>query len=386
MLDAGDANVHLDRLVHQNQHTTDEVRVMVPLSIDQSVIKPGRSDHRLKKWLAELALACVVAIAISASGEAQTRPARVETQVQKPARSATIPQPEVPAPEVVNAETAKKQPADPLDGPPFVTARTWAIADGRTGAILWGHDEAKPVDIASTTKIMTAFVILRLAAKEPNVLDETVMFSNRADQTIGSTSSVAEGERLPVRELLYGLLLPSGNDAAVAFAEHFGGRLKPAADASAGTDPLPRFIAEMNRVAGELVLRETHFANPNGLPAPGHQSSARDLAKLTRHALALPAFASYVSTRKHGYTLSNAKGQRRNIVWTNTNRLLDTEGYDGVKTGTTRAAGECLVASGHRNGDHVIVVILGASSTEARYTDARNLFRYAWLMRGQRPN
>jgi serine-type D-Ala-D-Ala carboxypeptidase (penicillin-binding protein 5/6) len=99
----------------------------------------------------------------------------------------------------------------------------------------------------------------------------------------------------------------------------------------------------------------------------------------------LPAFASYVSTRKHGYTLSNAKGQQRNIVWTNTNRLLDTEGYDGVKTGTTRAAGECLVASGRRNGDHMIVVILGASSNEARYADARNLFRYAWLMRGRRP-
>jgi serine-type D-Ala-D-Ala carboxypeptidase (penicillin-binding protein 5/6) len=318
----------------------------------------------------------VVSITLVASGEAQA---------QRTARKETTQQAAIPAPAAVSAEVQPKRPADRLDGPPFVTARTWAVADGRTGQVLWGHDEAKPVDIASTTKIMTAFVVLRLAAKEPNVLDETVTFSNRADQTIGSTSSVAEGERLPVRELLYGLLLPSGNDAAVAFAEHFGARLKPAADASAGADPLPRFIAEMNRVAGELGLRETHFANPNGLPAPGHQSSARDLAKLTHHALALPAFASYVSTRKHGYTLSNAKGQRRDVVWTNTNRLLDTEGYDGVKTGTTRAAGECLVASGHRDGDHVIVVVLGASSTDARYADARNLFRYAWLMRGRRP-
>jgi D-alanyl-D-alanine carboxypeptidase (penicillin-binding protein 5/6) len=316
----------------------------------------------------------VVSIALVASGEAQA---------QRTARKETTQQAAIPAPAAVSAEVLPKRPANPLDGPPFVTARTWAIADGQTGQVLWGHDEAKPVDIASTTKIMTAFVILRLAAKEPNVLDETVTFSNRADQTIGSTSSVAEGERLPVRELLYGLLLPSGNDAAVAFAEHIGGHLKPA-DASAGVDPLPRFVAEMNRVAGELGLRETHFVNPNGLPAPGHQSSARDLAKLTHHALALPAFASYVSTRKHGYVLSNGKGQRRSVIWTNTNRLLDTEGYDGVKTGTTRAAGECLVASGHRNGDHVIVVILGASSTEARYADARNLFRYAWLMRGQR--
>ena len=268
-----------------------------------------------------------------------------------------------------------KQPADPLDGRPFVTARTWAIADGKTGEILWGHDEAKPVDIASTTKIATALVIARLAAKHPEVLNETVTFSARADQTTGSTSGVRTGERLPVRELLYGLLLPSGNDAAVAFGEHFGGRLKPASDSPNEADPLPRFIAEMNRLADELGLRETHFINPNGLPAPGHYSSARDLAKLARIALAEPIFAQTVSTPKHGCMLVDAKGQRRNVLWTNTNRLLDTEGYDGVKTGTTRAAGECLVASGRRGGDHLIVVILGASSTEARYADARNLFR-----------
>ncbi len=349
------------------------------------VSSPGISDHRRVTGLAALALLAVVTFALVSSGEAQTRPALGEAQSQKAARKEPTQQPEFPAPDVVNAEIPKKLPADPLVGPPFVTARAWAIADGRSGEVLWGHDEAKPVDIASTTKIMTALVILRLAAKEPGVLDETVTFSKRADQTIGSTSGVQEGERLPVRELLYGLLLPSGNDAAVALAEHFGGRLKPAADASTSADPLPRFIAEMNRVAGLFGLCETHFINPNGLPAPGHRSSARDLAKLTHHALALPTFAKYVSTLKRGCTLLGPNGHRRNAVWTNTNRLLDTEGYDGVKTGTTRAAGECLVASGRRGDDHVIVVILGASSTEARYVDARNLFRYAWLMRGRQP-
>jgi serine-type D-Ala-D-Ala carboxypeptidase (penicillin-binding protein 5/6) len=324
-------------------------------------------------------------VGMSMTGEAAAqRPFQTKAQIEKAAGKETNPQHEVPAPEVVNAEVPKKRPADPLDGPPFVTAKTWAIADGHTGAVVWGHDETKRVDIASTTKIMTAFVVLRLAAKEPAVLDETVTFSRRADTTTGSTSGIEEGEQLPARELLYGLLLPSGNDAAVAFAEHFGGRMKSLADSSAATDPLPRFIAEMNRAADELGLRETHFVNPNGLPAPGHQSSARDLAKLAHHALALPTFAKYVSTMKHGATVHGPNGRKRNVVWTNTNRLLDTEGYDGVKTGTTRAAGECLVASGRRNGDHVIVVILGASSTDARYADARNLFRYAWLMRSKR--
>jgi serine-type D-Ala-D-Ala carboxypeptidase (penicillin-binding protein 5/6) len=386
MLDAGDADVLLDRVAPQNYYTTDEVPAMVQMSVDEGVNNPGMSFDRFVIRLAALALPAIVTFSLVASGAAQTQPARGETQSQKIARKAITQQPEVPAPEVVNAEVARKQPADRLDGPPFVTARTWAIADGRTGAILWGHDEAKPVDIASTTKIMTAYVVLRLAASEPAVLDEMVTFSKRADGTIGSSSEVEEGEQLPVRELLYGLLLPSGNDAAVAFAEHFGGRMKTAADEHSSSDPLPRFIAEMNRTAAELGLRETHFVNPNGLPAPGHQSSARDLAKLTQHALELPTFARYVSTVKHGATLQGPSGRKRNVLWTNTNRLLDTEGYDGVKTGTTRAAGECLVASGRRNGDHVIVVILGASSTEARYADARNLFRYAWLMRGQRPD
>jgi serine-type D-Ala-D-Ala carboxypeptidase (penicillin-binding protein 5/6) len=341
----------------------------------------GQIGCRRAPWL--FVVATVVVFPLHTGETVAQEPA---AQTKKAARKASDPEPRVPAPEVVNAEVPKKRPADPLSGPPFVTAKTWAIADGRTGKVLWGHDETKQVDIASTTKIMTAYVVLRLAASEPAVLDEMVTFSKRADGTIGSSSEVEEGEQLPVRELLYGLLLPSGNDAAVAFAEHFGGRMKPAAGEHASSDPLPRFIAEMNRTAAELGLRETHFVNPNGLPAPGHQSSARDLAKLAHHALALPTFARYVSTVKHGATLQGPSGRKRNVLWTNTNRLLDTEGYDGVKTGTTRAAGECLVASGRRNGDHLIVVILGASSTEARYADARNLFRYAWLMRGQRPD
>ena len=169
-----------------------------------------------------------------------------------------------------------------------------------------------------------------------------------------------------MRESLYGLLLPSGNDAAVAIAEHFGGRFNPADNKRGETDPFLRFIAEMNRIAVELRLKETHFANPNGLPADGHHSSARDLARLTHHALALPAFAAYVSTRRHASSVVDAQGSRRDVVWNNTNRLLDTEGYVGVKTGTTRAAGECLVANGRRGGDHLIVVVLA----QARPTPA----------------
>ena len=96
----------------------------------------------------------------------------------------------------------------------------------------------------------------------------------------------------------------------------------------------------------------------------------------------MPDFARVVATPRHGCTLVDGEGRARNVVWTNTNRLLEIEGYDGVKTGTTTAAGACLVASGRRGDDHLIVVVLGAGSSDARYADARNLFRWGWLRRG----
>jgi serine-type D-Ala-D-Ala carboxypeptidase (penicillin-binding protein 5/6) len=288
--------------------------------------------------------------------------------------------PEPPAPEVVNAGKPEKKPADPIDGPPFVTVKAWAVVDGKNGELLGGHDESKALDMASTTKIMTALVVLR-TAKDTDGLDEMVTFTERADKTTGSTSGIRAGERLPVRELMYGLLLPSGNDASVALAEHFGSRLGPPAEGQEKDDSLDRFIAEMNRVAGELGLRETHFANTHGLTAAKHHTSARDLAKLARVALGEPVFAACVATSRRGCTVVDKDGKRRNVVWSNTNRLLGTEGDDGVKTGSTGAAGLCLVASGRRGADRLIVVVLGSGSAEARDADVRNLFRWGWLKR-----
>ncbi|MGE3822354.1 MAG: peptidoglycan-binding protein [Isosphaeraceae bacterium] len=288
------------------------------------------------------------------------------------------PGPEPPPPDEVNRRPIQKQPPDAIDGPPFVTSKAWAIANGKTGEILWGDDADQPLDMASTTKIMTAMVTLRVAREKPELLDDWVTFSERADKTTGSTSGVRAGERLPLRELLYGLLLPSGNDASVALGEHVGQVLGPGADG----DPLVRFVAEMNTEARALGLRESHFANTHGLTAPDHKTSARDLATLARKALEDPIFAEVVATPIRGSTLTDADGHRRNVVWKNTNRLLNVEGYDGVKTGTTSAAGNCLVASGRRGDDHLIVVVLGSASTDGRYADARNLFRWAWRRRG----
>ena len=275
------------------------------------------------------------------------------------------------------------QPRDPLVGPPFVACRAWAVAEAQSGKILWESHASDVFDTASTTKIMTAFVVLTLAAEKPKVLDEQVVFSDRADKTAGSSSGIRAGERIAVRELLYGLLLPSGNDAAIALAEHFGPRFDPP-QKGGSSDPVARFVAEMNRTAAKLKLAETRYQNPNGLPEKGHASSARDLVRLTAAARQLRLFAQYASSRQHAAAVTARDGSQRSVVWKTTNRLLAITGYTGVKTGYTKAAGSCLVSTGERGRDNLIVVVLGAPSAAAAVADSRNLYRWAWRERGQK--
>ncbi len=222
---------------------------------------------------------------------------------------------------------------------------------------------------------MTAYVILKHAREHPDVLQETITFSQRADKTVGSTSGVATGESLTVNQLMYGLMLPSGNDASVALAEHFGERLNPDSEHS---DPLPRFVEAMNAAARQLGMQATHFENPHGLTAMKHKASAQDLVKLTHAAWQLPKLRKYVGTTQFGCKVTGKSGYSRNVMWKNSNRLLAIEGYQGVKTGTTTAAGACLISRGSHGDRQLTVVILGASGSDARYADARNLYRWAW--------
>jgi D-alanyl-D-alanine carboxypeptidase (penicillin-binding protein 5/6) len=284
-----------------------------------------------------------------------------------------------PEPELVNAEKTEKTPLESLSGPPFVTCKAWAVIDGKSGEFLAGDHQDEKRDPASTTKMMTAYLVALLAEKDPKVLEEIVTFSERADNTSGSTSDIKAGETLPVGEMLYGLMLPSGNDASVAFAEHFGDRL--ATDSEKEDESLTsydKFINAMNRKAAELGMKDTHFDNPHGLPSESHKTTARDLAKLAFVAYQVPEFRKVVSTPQHGYTVDSVTGYKRNVLWKNTNQLLRTEGYDGIKTGTTGAAGACIVSTGQRNGRRLIVAVLGSTSTESRYADTRNLYRWAW--------
>lgn len=276
----------------------------------------------------------------------------------------TLAGPEAPPPAAPAA-------ADDPAGPPAVTCAAWAIADGASGDVLAAFEPDARRSPASIVKVMTALLVLEHAAGRPDGLAEMVVVSDRAGTETGSTAGLRPGDTAPVGELLYGLLLPSGNDAAVALAEHVGGRLE-------GADPLDAFVAAMNRRAAALGLAHTRYANPHGKTAPGAGSTAGDTARLVATALRSETFRDVVATRQRAATLANAAGYRREVVWRNTNRLLGIDGYAGVKTGTTQAAGCCLAALGSRGGREIIVVVLGATSTDARYTDARNLFHHAW--------
>ena len=215
-----------------------------------------------------------------------------------------------------------------------VSAEKAILLDGTTGRIFFEKNIDEQSLIASTTKIMTALVI----CEQCNVLDR-MRIPREAVGIEGSSMYLQEGEVLTIQELLYGLMLHSGNDAAVALAIYCGGTVEG-------------FVELMNDKAHTLGLSGTHFANPNGLDAPGHYATARDLAVLAAHAMENPIFSQTVSTK------SVKIGQR---YLTNHNKLLwRVEGADGVKTGYTRAAGRILVSSASRSGRRLICVTINA--------------------------
>ncbi len=213
-----------------------------------------------------------------------------------------------------------------------VSAQKAILMDGNTGRILYEKDAYSRSLIASTTKIMTALVV----CEQSNVLDR-VRIPKEAVGIEGSSMYLKEGEILTVQELLYGLMLHSGNDAAVALAIYCGGTVEG-------------FVQLMNDKAHRLGLKCTHFENPNGLDSPGHYSTAYDLAVLTAYAMKNPIFAQTVGTK-------NVRAGNRSLH--NHNKLLwQVDGADGVKTGYTIAAGRILVSSAVRQGRRLICVTI----------------------------
>lgn len=228
--------------------------------------------------------------------------------------------------------------------------------DAQTGQIYLAKNPFWQMHPASLTKIMTA--IIALEAGDPR---SVVTVSERAAYTSdGSILDLHPGERIRLSELVRAALIMSANDATVAIAEHV-----------AGNHDL--FVQWMNLKAQLLGARRTHFVNTNGYTHPNHYSTAYDLALITRYALRNPTFAAVVRTRE---ATVSWEGKRREVI-SNTNKLLysDFEGIDGVKTGTTAAAGQCLIASASRSGRRLIAVVLNSG---ARYRDAMALLGYGF--------
>jgi len=278
----------------------------------------------------------------------------------------------IPTPEPL----AELLPSD-ANGTPIVSCKAWAVADARTGRILAGDRQDVPLDIASTTKMMTALLIAKEIQNDPSVLEESIAFSQRADQTIGSSATVRAGESIRLKDALYGLMLPSGNDASVALAEWYGLR-KGAAERK--LDPLKLFIDAMNEQATELKMNQSTFRNTHGLTHPEHKSSCADLITLARELMKFPLVMEIVQTRQYSCTVKGQEGYTRRLSWTNTNQLLDRQGYLGFKTGTTDAAGACLVSLSRMEDNETIAVVLGSSGSAARYSDSRNLHRWSWTL------
>jgi serine-type D-Ala-D-Ala carboxypeptidase (penicillin-binding protein 5/6) len=237
---------------------------------------------------------------------------------------------------------------------PQVEARAWTLIDARSGDVLASHGAAGRLPIASTTKLMTAYVALQELP-----LDEIVRAAPYEAIYGESLLELRPGQRVSVRDLLYGLLLRSGNDSAHDLA-------------IAAADSQARFVREMNRRAAALGLADTHYSNPIGLDQRGNFSSARDLATLTRRLQRIPAFARIVAARTA--VLRSLRPPRR---IENSNDLLWMVPWaTGVKTGHTFDADYVLVASGRRNGVDLISVVLGAPSEEARYRASLELLEY----------
>ncbi len=240
------------------------------------------------------------------------------------------------------------------------------LANATTGQVYLAVNAEKPMAMASTTKIMTALVALSYGK-----LDQPIKIG--ADATaqnngVNSVANLRQGDTLGLGDLLYALLLPSGDDAAVAIADGVAGSQE-------------HFVALMNLEATVLGLsKTTHYVNVHGLDADGHYTTARDLATLTASAMTFKAFHDAVGTTK--YTLGATAAHGR-YTWTTTNELLPGEinqynGAIGVKTGHTGNAGYCLVFSASRPEGRLVGVILGEPTAEGRFTDAKLLLTWGF--------
>ncbi len=241
---------------------------------------------------------------------------------------------------------------------PKLTAETWMLMDFNTGWILAEKNSDKRIEPASLSKLMTAYVVFHEIRKGTLQLDELAHVSEKAWRTEGSRMFVQVNSKVPVKDLLMGLIVQSGNDAAVALAEHVAGSEEG-------------FAALMNQYARALNLGNTNFSNAPGLPDPNHYSSARDVSLIAAAVIReFPEFYKWYSTKE--YTYNDIKQHNRNLL------LWRDASVDGVKTGHTSTAGYCLVGSAKRDDMRLIATVTGTSSAKQRAKEVHALLKHGF--------
>ncbi len=267
----------------------------------------------------------------------------------------------------------------------MVTSSSWAIVDG-DGQLLFGGKERERKEIASLTKTMTLYTSLSLMKRfglDPMKAEVTV--SREASMIEGTRAEIREGDVFILNDLFYAMMLPSGNDVAQCLAEYFGALLnkvflKIPLDAALPSPNLmiarKYFVYEMNANVKAIGLAHTKFDNPTGLGDKFNKSTAEDLGKLCAAAMKVPEFRAAVGCKEHKCTARTKQGTVRECGWTNTNKLL-WKGYNGVKTGITPNAGPCLATSIETKGRLFIIILLRASSLDARWSETETLLAWA---------
>lgn len=239
---------------------------------------------------------------------------------------------------------------------PNVSGTAAVLIDAKTGRVLYQKNAHKKWEPASTTKILSVLIAL-----EKGNLNDIVTISKNAMDVEGTVVWLRAGEKQPLENLLYAMMLNSANDASIAVAEHVGGSV-------AG------FVKMMNEKAEELGLKNSHFSNPHGLTAPDHYSTAYDMAIIAREAMKNPKFREIVATTTRAW---HGKDWDSKLV--NLNRLLSTyPGATGVKTGYTSSSGDCIVASAARDDESYIAVVFGSKDKKTMWQDAEALLDYGF--------
>jgi D-alanyl-D-alanine carboxypeptidase (penicillin-binding protein 5/6) len=242
--------------------------------------------------------------------------------------------------------------------PPIIGAKSYVLLDNATGLELASLAADTRLAPASLTKLMTAYAIFKALAEKQITLEDQVTISENAWRTPGSRMFIEVGTRVPVKDLILGVIVQSGNDASVALAEHV-----------AGSEAV--FAEVMNRYAAALGLTSSHFMNATGLPNDDHYSTARDLGTVARTIIQeFPEYYRWYSVKQFEYN-GIKQSNRNSLLWRDSS-------VDGMKTGFTDDAGYCLVSSAQRDGMRIISVVLGTSSAKSRIDGSQALLNYGF--------